>query len=301
VNAGSTDTLSGVASYVSGGAAHPLADSTLSITSPGSFNWGPISTTVTTASDGSFSYATPVFPLAVAQAGFTVSSAATAYLEAGQLNITLPVNQAAQIDEFTGTINAKRVLQFSACGGIPEPLADNLLDGPLDYQYSRTPHGPWKTLGAGEIDPADSCQPEGGTYPGTFNAPLASAFYRAYAPAVPGQMSAVSQVIHLPDYRTRITGFAIHPRSVRRDGKITVSGRLLELTSKWIPRGRANITIEYRYLDHIYKLREQLRTNSAGRFSGTFRVARSAAWFAVYRGNDASISSASKTIRITVH
>jgi len=301
VNAGSTDTLSGVATYTpSGGTPQPLADTVLSITSPSEFNWPAISTTVTTAADGSFSYVTPTVQLAVSSVEFTVSSAATPTLDAGQLSLTLPVNQAAQVTFFTGTLSADRVLKFSACGGLPEPEADSPLVGPLEYQYSTSRHGPWKTLGKGTRANV-SCEGSlGGTYPGKFTAPRASAYYRAYAPAVPGQMSAVSKVIHLQRYPTKITGFTITPRRVKRDGKVTVSGRLLQLTSKWLSDKGAAITIEYRYKNKTYTLKHRLTTNSAGRFRGVFAVPHTATWLAVYSGGDDHFATASTSIRITV-
>jgi len=303
VNAGSSDTLSGVASYTpAGGTPQPLGDTVLSITSPSEFNWPAISTTVTTAADGSFSYVTPTVPLAVASVDYTVSSAATASLDAGQASASFNVNQYASITLFTGTLSADRVLQFSACGGIPEPLADGGLLGPLDYQYSTSRHGPWKTLGNGtpEINGPCFIDTYGGTYPATLTAPRASGFYRAYAPAVPGQMSAVSNVIHLQRYPTKITGFAISPHRVRPDGKVTVSGRLQQLTSKWLADKGATVTIEYRYKNKTYTLKHRLTTNSAGRFRGVFAVPRSAAWLAVYSGNHDHFATASTSIRITV-
>jgi hypothetical protein len=303
VNYGTSDTLSGVASYTpSGGTPQPLADTVLSITSPSEFNWPAISTTVTTAADGSFSYVTPTIPVAVASVEFTVSSAATASLDAGQASASFDVNQYASIAHFSGTLSADRVLQFSACGGIVGPPADATLLGPLEYQYSRTRQGPWKTLGTGKNDANGPCfeDEDGGTYPGKFTAPLASAYYRAYAPAVPGQMSAVSNVIHLQRYPTKITGFAITPRRVSRGGKVTVSGRLLQLTSKWLADRGATITIEYRYKNKTYTLKHRLMTNSAGRFRGVFEVPHSAAWLAVYGGNNDHFATASTSIRITV-
>lgn len=56
VNPGSTDTLSGVASYISGGLPYPLANSPITITALGDI--APVSATVVTAADGSFSYVT---------------------------------------------------------------------------------------------------------------------------------------------------------------------------------------------------------------------------------------------------
>ncbi len=302
VNAGSTDTLSGVASYVSGGSPHPLANTVLSITSPGNLVIAPVSATVATGADGSFSYVTPEIGTAEPSLDFTVSSAATPYLEAGQLTITLRINQAAEINNFTGAISADRVMRFYACGGISEPLADGYLEGPLDFQYSRTRHGPWKTLGTGKTVADGQCFGEiyGGTYRGTFKAPLASAYYRAYAPAVPGQMSAVSQVIHLQRYPTRITGFSITPRRVSAGGKVTVSGRLWQQTGKWTPDARQRIVIEFLYKNKTYTLRRRLVTDSTGRFRGIFAVPHTAAWLALFKGVWNEFATASKVLTIRV-
>ena len=304
VNAGASDTLSGVATYTPpGGTPQPLANSPLSIsfTESGAFTYS-FSARVETADDGSYSYVTPTVPLAILSAGATVSSAATAYLGAGQASATLNVNQEAQISLFSGHLTADRGLDFSACGGMPEPLADSGLVGPLEYQYSRKPQGPWRTLGTGKNDTSGPCfeGEAGGTYPGKFTARLANAYYRAYAPAVPGQMSAVSNVIHLQRYSTKITGFTISPRRVKPGGKVTVSGRLLQLTRKWLSDKGATITVEYRYKNKTYTLQHRLTTNSAGRFRGVFAVPRTAAWLGAYGGNHNHFATAGTSIRITV-
>jgi len=113
-------------------------------------------------------------------------------------------------------------------------------------------------------------------------------------------MSAVSNVIHLQRFPTKITGFTITPRRVRPDGKVTVSGRLLQLTSKWLSDKGATITIEYRYKKKTYTLKHRLTTNSAGRFSGAFAVPHSAAWLAVYSGDHDHFATASTPTRITM-
>ncbi|HEY2076747.1 MAG TPA: hypothetical protein VGH53_10460 [Streptosporangiaceae bacterium] len=303
VNAGATDTLSGVASYVSGGTSHLLANSPLSIafTESGAFTYN-FSATVTTAADGSYSYVTPNIAAAIQSGSAIVSSAATANLAAGQAtSVSFTVNQLAQITSFSGHLSADRVLQFFACGGIPEPLADSGLFGPLKYQYSASRHGPWKTLGAGKLGRNnDECDIFGGAYTGKYTARLANAYYRAYAPAVPGQMAGASQVIHLQRYSTRITGLSITPRRVSRDGKVTVSGRLWRLKGTWLPDTRRRIVIEYRYQNKTYTLKHRLTTDSAGRFRGTFAVPRTAAWLAVYNGSGNEFAAASKAITIRV-
>jgi hypothetical protein len=303
VNAGSTDRLSGVASYVSGGTSHPLASSQLSITYTysGALNFPPVSATAETAADGSFSYVVPENSLAVSSVDVTVSSAATPTLDAGQVSASFLVNQEAQISLFSGHLTANRALQFFACGGIPEPLADASLVGPLEYQYSAKAHGPWKVLGSGKLDNnTNQCDIDGGAYPGKFTAPLANAYYRAYAPAVPGQMSAVSKVIHLQRYPTKITGLSITPRRVSRDGKVTVSGRLWQLNGKWRPDARRLVVIEFRYKNKTYTLKHRLTTDSAGQFRGVFAVPHTAVWHALYNGSGTDFAATSMAITIRV-
>jgi hypothetical protein len=312
VNPGSTSTLSGVATYVSGGTTYPLANSTLTITAPDQQGIESVSTTVTTAANGSFSYVTPEVGAGSGAVQFSVSSAATPYLQAAQLPyVYLEINAPSGVNLFTGSLTPYYGLKFNACAGLGFVLSNEPLLVPLDYQYSKKRSGPWKTLGVSTEAPYPNTEctdlidyPGDGEYPGHFTAPLANGYYRAYVPAGPGQMSSVSKVIHLWGYPTKITGFAISPRRVNRDGKVTVSGRLLELKSKWLPDKGATITIEYRYKTKTYKLRRQLTTNSAGRFKGTFRVPRSAAWLAVYSGaynvGYEDFATASTSIRITV-
>jgi hypothetical protein len=303
-DAGSAETLSGVASYSSGGTSHPLANSPVSIsfTESGAFSY-PFSATVETAADGSFSYLTPPISLAITSGAATVSSAATPYLDAAQASATFAVNQEAQIDLFSGHLAANRALQFSACGGLPEPLADSPLVGPLEYQYSTSANGPWFTLGTGKAnDYNGQCWMDtyGGTYTGKFTAPVANAYYRAYAPAVPGQMSTVSNVIHLHRYATKIGDFAITPRRVSRGGKVTVSGLLFQLNGRWRREARQLVVIEFRYKNKTYTLKHRLTTNSSGRFRGVFAVPRTAAWLAVYNGSKTEFAAASKAITVRV-
>jgi hypothetical protein len=307
VNAGSTDTLSGVASFTPpGGTPQPLANRVLTIIASDYLVIDPVSTTVTTAADGSFSYVTPDVGTADSSVAFTVSSAATAYLDAGQLTVSLKINQDAQFGYFSATVSPERVLQFSACAGIPSPLENGPLLGPVDFQYSTSRHGPWKTLGTAKSEAyngscsSGSLTPGDGTYWRSFKAPLANAYYRAYAPAVPGQMSAVSQVIRLHRDPTRITGFTMTPRRVSRGGKVTVSGRLWRLKGRWLPDAHGQIVIEIRYKGKTYTLTHRLTTNSAGRFHGVFPVPHTAEWLALYRGGGIDFGVASKAITVRV-
>jgi hypothetical protein len=170
----------------------------------------------------------------------------------------------------------------------------------VEYQYASSSDGPWVALGTAKANDNDTCDAFDGGFTGRFTAPLANAYYRAFAPAVPGQMSAVSQVIHLWKYPTKITGFTITPRTVGRNGKVTVSGRLWERKKKRTPDARQRIVIEFRYKNKTYVIGQRLTTDSAGRFRGTFRVPRTAPWLAVYEGGGKQFATASKALTIRV-
>jgi hypothetical protein len=300
VNPETTDTLSGVATAMSNGSPVPLARATLSISSPGDFPYSPpVSATVTTASDGSFSYVAP------GEYGdpqtFTISSAATSYLAAAQATASYGDNWAAQITNFTGTLSAEHVLQFDACGGISSVLADGPLIGNLYYQYSTRQGGPWKTLGTGKVDLAGDCfgNLDGANYPGTFHAPLAG-YYRAYTPQIDGQTAASSPAIYLSRYRTKITRFSVAPATVRRDGVVTISGRLWWLGRKWMADAGQRITIEYSYQNTTHVLRVRLTTNSTGWFRGTYRAPHTAVWVATYLGGSDGYAAATAPVKVTV-
>lgn len=303
VNENATDLLSGVARYVSAGTAYPLGGTTLTITWL-DYPFGQSSAAVTTAADGTFSYVLPGFGAQIDQT-VTVSSASTAYLIAAETSLSAVVNQMPQVANFAGTLSASHVLSFDACGGIGQVLANAPLFANLVYQYSMTPHGPWKMLGESREVDFGSCYLGNNTtgdanYPAQFKAPLANGYYRAYAPAVPMQMAAASQPIHLWKYVTRITNFKINPRKVRRNGVITVSGRFWELTSRWTAIRNAKITIEYRYKGKTYVVTTRLTTNRSGVFSGRFRVPRSASWLAVFPGSKTQFVSATAPMAVTV-
>jgi hypothetical protein len=298
VNADASDVLTGVVTVNSGGTSEPLADYLLDISTPGNAYSSSASATVKTGSDGSFTYTAPGSP------GGTLSytifpSSLDLY---GSLTVGFDINAAAQITSFTGTLSPGHVLQFNACGGTTAALPDEPLTGRLSYQYSAGPAGPWRTLGAGSEIQYGSCfvTAYGANYPGEFRAPLAAGYYRAYAPAVPFQMSAVSKTIYLRRYPARITGFSVTPARTDRDGKITVSGHLWRLAGKWLPDARQKVTIEYRRNGRTYVLRQQLTTSSSGRFSGTFRVPGTATWLAVYGGGSNQFATATRGVRVTV-
>ena len=298
VNPGVSDQMSGTASYVSDGATYPLATSQLSITMPGSFPYDPPSSaTVTTRSDGSFTY-TPA-PGYGAELTYTVSSAATAYLQAGQATVNVGYGWSAEISSFTGKLGQDGVLHLSACAGIATVLADGPLLGPLDFQYKSGPGARWKTLGTATPHPASYCADAVDlVYSGQFTAPADVAYYRAYAPTVSGQTSAVSKTIRVWRYRTKITDFTVTPSRAGHGARATVSGRLWQDTKKWEPDRGQKITITFRFHHVTYSYTDWLRTSKSGRFSGRFRVWHTTSLTASYAGASHQFAAVSKTVTV---
>jgi hypothetical protein len=288
---GASDVLTGVADVSSGSISEPLPDALLEIYTDGNAYSGITTGYVETASDGSFRYVAP--GSRGGSLSYTVESAVV--LLDGGATFSFGINELAQVTSFAGTLSADHRLQFDACGGTEPALPDGPLIGRLDYQYAARPAGPWKTIGAGSEIQYATCFTAGfgANYPGQFRAPLAAGYYRAYAPAVTGQMSAVSKVIYLWRYPAKFTGFSVKSG---RDGTVTISGRLWRLDGTWIADARQQISIEYRHGHKTYRPRPELTTNSAGRFSITVRVAGAMSWQSVYSGDHNQFAVATKRV-----
>jgi hypothetical protein len=292
------DVMTGSVAYTSAGAPVPLAGIALTLTTDATFETGSV--TVTTAADGSFRYTAP------GDYGgpddYTITSAGTAYLDAAEQHASFTINWGTQIQSFSGTLSAEHVLRFDSCGGTSAPLADGSQVGPLYYQYAARAAGPWKTLGASKPTDQSLCLGLEDGYPSAFRAPLAAGYYRAYSPRVNGQngqVPAVSNVLYLRRYQTKITSFSVRPVRVARNGKIVVSGRLWRRGTKWLADARQKVTIEYVYHGKTYKLR-QLTTTTSGRFSGTFRVPHTSVWLAIYFGSSNQFAAATAPAKVTL-
>lgn len=294
-------TLSGSVSYESAATSYPLPGDELTITAPFS---SPV--TATTAADGSFSAKVDAYELSDSQA-WTVNSAATPYLSEAQTSATSTTQWPTGFTSFSANLGAEGEISLDACAFMFAPLVvGDPLDGPVTYQYSASRSGPWKTLGVPNAVEGTYCsqgQPAGtltSSYPAHFKAPLANGYYRAVFAGTSDQAPSKSAVLHRWRDRTKITEFAVSPRTVRANGKVTVSGRLWVRTTKWIPDAHQKVVIEYRYKGKVYVLRQRLTTSAAGRFRGTFSVPRSASWLAVYDGDTTQFAAATGSIHIAV-
>ncbi len=294
-------TLSGSVTYESGATSYPLSGDDLTITAPFS---NPV--TATTAADGSFTAKVDAYNLSDSQI-WTVTSAATPYLSEAQASVTSNTQWPTGFTSFSVSLSAEGEISLDACAFMYAPLiVGDPLDGPVTYQYSASLSGPWKTLGVPPPVEGTYCsqgQPAGtltSSYPAYFKAPLANGYYRAVFAGTNDQAPSRSAVLHRWRDQTKITEFAISPRTVGINGNVTVSGRLWVRTTKWIPDAHQKVVIEYRYRGKVYVLKQRLTTSAAGRFRGTFRVPRSARWLAVYDGAKTQFAAATSSIEISV-
>jgi len=284
INAGQTDVLSGTASSMSDGTTSPLADTQLTVSTPGdNIFFPPTTATVTTDSAGNFSYTMQASDTP-GSLTWTVAFAGTSTLQPAQVQVSVEINQASEVGDFHGSVTAGEVLKLDACGVIPEPEEGQPLFSPMNYQYSKHSTGPWHLLGNGRQRSAADCNGWGGSYyPAAFRVPLAHGYYRAMVPEIAGEQApAVSKVIHLGRDTTKITGFAVR-RAAGRPATVTITGRLWWRAGRFRPDAGRTITIgivsggRTRVVGH-------LKTSKFGRFSGSFRHAQHDIWIAIFAG-----------------
>jgi hypothetical protein len=127
---------------------------------------------------------------------------------------------------------------------------------------------------------------------------LTSAYYRLAYPGSKDWLPASSKVVHESKILTRITNFTISPRSVGRNGYITVSGRLWKYVKGWHALARQHVWILYHYKGVWYYYLHKPLTSSSGRFSGRFQVYVTAPWIAEYMGGKPYFASATGELRV---
>ncbi len=304
LNYGQTLTVSGTAQYNPGSGYVPLSGSTVELYGgPYYDETAPIGTATTNA-DGQYSISfTDDGPgqLYVYAGGlpgdyFLDQVLTQAVAETVNVNVALPV----KITGLTASLSPFGILSLSGClavvggDGIPPAL-------PLRAQYATSKSGPWHTLRtvSGLKDTTCGYAPDYGLH-FSYQVPVAvaSAYYRLSYPGSSDYEPAVSGVLHEAKILTRITSFHVSSRSVRKDGYITVSGRLWKDVKGWHPFARQRVWVLFVYQGGLYYDGSRPLTNSSGRFSGRYQVPFSAPWFAEYRGSNAYFASA--TAEVTV-
>jgi hypothetical protein len=282
---GQPDQATGTLTYVDGGVTKPLAGTTVSLYS--SLGATPTATAVTD-SNGKFAMPVPT----TQDDAWIVQSPASTYFAAAAASLPMTVAQPNYIRNFRASMNAFAQVQVSGCVGTSS--------GNAEVQYAAGPSGPWHNLGRWAFH-GIGCTGSGAEFSGTYNARLASAYYRAVYTASYSFQGAVSNSVHLSRLFTKITSFKVSPQRVAAGGHFTVSGRLWAQGKhgKWSPYGHRRLIVVFRYQGTWYRYQGEPKTSAAGWFSGRFVVYASSPVFAQYNGDATHFASASNRIQVT--
>ena len=302
---GQSPMLTGTVTIQNGSTWQPLPSSPVYVTdSEGQF------LQTTTGSDGSFSLQLPpVFgpdsgPWQVAAGD--LNDAGDPF--AGPATISVPANgpvDPGTLSAIAVSISKYGVVSVAGCLEDTSRSGAGVAPGvPVTIQYATSQGGPWQELGTLSTTSAVcGSNSAGGYFSGQLPAVLASAYYRAAMTTgqydyVPTTSAAVLASI-IP---TRFVAFAATPHIVKRNGKITVSGRLEVLGRSWRSYAGQSVDIIFRprgskYWYAVY----WVKTNSTGRFSKTFTDKfGTATWSADYNGNSTHLVAGAATVRIRV-
>jgi hypothetical protein len=285
---GKTGTISGTAQYDDAGTYKALASTTVQVSAGGTQL-----PAVHTSPQGRFSSAIPTTagPSWTVSVGtgsaFLVSSQSSGALSISAIPVTVRWFRAG-LSSF-GIINAHGCLQAPA--HFTGPSAPR-----VEIQYSKGANGPWNELGTASLTVrgSTSCAASSEAYFTTsIPAQLASAYYRAEYLGNASFLSTVSKVVHAWKHFTEVASVSLSPRSVKRGGKITISGRLLQYVRSWRDFGGQQILIILKPKGSktwywIY----QVAANSRGYFKKTFVDPQSATWSAEYAGDATHLASA---------
>ncbi len=304
---GTPVTLTGSAQYESDGIWLPLAYATIDITGTDYYSGSSVpAITATTADDGSFSVALPAQPTTTWTANpapsqfLTSSDSELGAPNSALLTIVLPTETTRLHIDYNpaGQITASGCLgPGAAVASFPDLSSPALAD--LYLQYSRTSHGPWRTLGSLGDSGAPDCH--GATGFGGAMPPVSlSGHYRVDFTGQLLYQGSVSSTGYAATVPTRIAGFSITPRAVSGHGRIRVSGQLQQKAPGWKSLGGARITI---YIEpaggttwYWYK---HARVSSSGRFRVTFADPVSGHWAVGYAGNSSHLQTLSRILYVS--
>ena len=221
----------------------------------------------------------------------------------------ITVTRRTSLTQFSASVSTAKMVSVHGCVGIADlpPSAAGTVAGTITIQYAASKAGPWRRLGTVSklASPAsDSCgiATVEAAFRGSFAVKLARAYYRAsFAPkAGENLQGSVSGPVLAWKYLTKITSLKVSARRVAKGARLTVSGQLLQDTNRWIPYARRLVEIVYRKpkAKNTYWI-IKVTTNSAGKFTATFRDTFSATWSAFFTGNATHYDCSSAGIRVT--
>jgi hypothetical protein len=308
VNYGAMVKITGVASYTpaGGSAPTPLKDTTVQLYGgpPQDSNFEPYATAVT-GPDGSFSIqlkALGTTTWTVYAGGLPEDYYPDQLLQQATANLQLNVAMPVQIRNLRTSLSPEAVLTVKGCLTVTARPDGFAL--PLTVEYSATGRSAWKSLGTiRSYDPSPCDGALGGqSFSGHVTVKLAAAHYRLVYGGSSGYQPAVSTSVYAWKYATRISSLTVSPRSVGKGGKITVSGRLQQYSSRrWRDVGGQQVRILLRPKgSKVWYWIYQVRTNSKGYFTKKFTDPVTATWSAEYLGGATRFSCGAAGYNVTL-
>lgn len=305
-NFGSRVTLSGTAQYEAGGVWLRFANSTIDVTGKDYYSGRSVpAITATTDANGKFQALLPARPTTT----WTANPPSSPYLTSSGSQLGLPNSATLTVVLPTRTTrlhvayNPAGKVTASGCLGLGSavnsfPDLSSPAGTGLYLQYSRSAHGPWRTLGplAGRSVP--SCH--GGTgFSGTVRALALSGHYRVDFTGQLLYQRSVSATEYAATVPTRFSSFSITPRAVSGHGRIRVSGQLQQKARRWKSFGGVTIKIFVEPAGgttwYWYK---KVHVPSSGKFRASFADPVSGHWAVGYAGNSSHLASFSRVVYV---
>jgi hypothetical protein len=303
--------ISGDVSYQAGSAYQPFADVPVTVTSLGVSldavdSPGFAGTTVTSGSDGSFR---AVIPGPIGPDAFTIVPGGAAppwYTSLAPVTVRT-LHLPLRADSGALGTTAGRV-QIHACLTPAVPLSTDLYPKAMaaypaiSVQTAKAARGPWATVATARQGSGPP-QHVSGCFAPSVRARGMHAYVRVITPATSAYKAFYSPAVKvIPAVRTAIRRFSVSPRSVRRRGRVHVSGRL-DLSGQ-LQSGSYSVQILFRPDgSRKWLVEAQPQANGAVRkfdFSASFTVRRSGRVEARYEASKYTYGSHSGVIRVTV-
>jgi hypothetical protein len=306
---GKTVVVTGTVGYTSGHSVTPLSGERVQIYASHDKH---AATALTTAS-GTF---TVTLPREAASLDWAVQAGGP-YLSTATVTLPMTVDLPTVITGFRASLNSYWQATFHGCLSLVPKAPGYVpsLSG-LVIQYSASPHGPWRTLGALPRQRSSICGNGGKTFSAVLPAPLNYAYYRASFTGTGTRLAGAS--IHDPTtgflpsdsgtalawkYEDRITGFTVSPHTVSEGGKLTVSGQLqYYLSGTW--RDLPHQVVQIILLpngSHSWYWIARITTNANGQFTTTFTDPVTATWSAEYLGDSKHLAAVAAMIPVTIN
>ncbi len=224
----------------------------------------------------------------------------------GNLTISVPM----RVSTFGASLGVSGSVGTSGCLLVTAPVKYGPL-GTVQIQYATGSRGPWHLLGRLALHNLDrkakGCAgPNESYFSGSIKALSDNAYYRAAFPANDSFQGAASKVIHSFRYATRITSYAVSPKSIKTNQIITLTGRLWRKTGRsWQPYANRSIEFIYNEKGTSYwsKLPGSVHTSSKGYFRQQARGTGSnyvVVLYAEYTGSNVDLATRSTGVGVTV-